>query len=155
MWYIFGTQWKRPVEELPPERTYRIGHAVSGNGISWTKWQEGRQAIPDRLGDDECQAMPCVIHLDGLYRMFFCYRESLDFRENRERSYRIGYAYSDDLVNWTRDDGAVGIDVSEEGWDSEMICYPRVFRHEGEVYMLYNGNEFGRYGFGLAVLEEL
>ena len=85
--------------------------------------------------------------------MFFCYRQSSDFRKNRDRSYRIGHAYSDDLVNWTRDDGSMVVDVTEGDWDSDMLCYPHVFECDGNVYMLYNGNEFGRYGFGLAILE--
>jgi len=42
--------------------------------------------------------------------------------------------------------------VSEAGWDSEMICYPHVFEHNGEKHMLYNGNGYGKSGIGLAVL---
>ena len=34
-----------------------------------------------------------------------------------------------------------------------MIAYPHVFEADGKIYMLYLGNEVGRYGFGLAVLE--
>ena len=45
----------------------------------------------------------------------------------------------------------MGIDVSEEGWDSEMIAYPFVWEHKGQRYMAYNGNGFGRSGFGYAV----
>ena len=86
--------------------------------------------------------------------MYFCYRQATGFRKNKERSYRIGYAYSTDLVNWTRDDENTGIDVSTEGWDSDMLCYPHVFECNGKIYLLYNGNEFGRFGFGLAVLED-
>ena len=86
--------------------------------------------------------------------MFFCYREATDFRKNKNRSYRVGYAFSEDLENWIRDDRNTGIDVSADGWDSDMVCYPHVFRCEKKVYMLYNGNEFGRYGFGIAVLED-
>ena len=44
------------------------------------------------------------------------------------------------------------IDVSNDGWDSEMICYPYVFDHKGKRYMLYNGNDYGKKGFGLAIL---
>ena len=86
--------------------------------------------------------------------MFFCYRHATGFRDKKERGYRIGYAYSTDLTTWTRDDEKVGIDVSEEGWDSDMLCYPHVFHCDDKVYLLYNGNDFGRNGFGLAVLED-
>lgn len=147
MWYIFGTEWKGL------NRVYKIGYAESPDGVSWHKVSEGQQIIPSVLGEDECQAMPTVVRIGDRYCMFFCYREATDFRENRDRSYRIGYAYSDDLIYWTRDDGSVGINVSDDSWDSQMLCYPHVFHYRGEVYMLYNGNEFGRYGFGLARLE--
>ena len=43
--------------------------------------------------------------------------------------------------------------MSAEGWDSEMICYPYVFEHRGRFFMLYNGNGYGKTGFGVAVLE--
>jgi hypothetical protein len=36
-----------------------------------------------------------------------------------------------------------------------MIQYPHVFDHNGERYMLYIGNEYGKTDFGLAVLDEL
>ncbi|HMG68103.1 MAG TPA: hypothetical protein VK588_10465, partial [Chitinophagaceae bacterium] len=72
----------------------------------------------------------------------------------RDRGYRIGYAYSEDLVNWTRNDDLLGIGVTEGSWDSDMMCYPHIFSCEGKIYLLYNGNEFGRFGFGLAVLED-
>ena len=83
--------------------------------------------------------------------MFFCYRYSDNFRE-KERAYRIGYASSDDLIHWKRDDTKAGIEISEEGWDSEMVSYPHVFELDGSVYMLYLGNQVGKYGFGLAEL---
>ena len=152
IWYIFGTGWRRYLADDPPERTYKIGHAVSSDGIYWAK-EEGRQLIPERLGAEESQALPTVIEIDGRYHLFFCYRQSFDFRQNSHRGYRIGHAWSDDLANWTRDDENPGLDVTPGDWDSDMMCYPHVFSCDGTVYLLYNGNEFGRHGFGLAALE--
>jgi hypothetical protein len=152
MWYIFGTGWMKYAPDAEPDRTYKIGHAISKDGITWVK-EEARQLIADRLGPAESQALPTVIDLGGRYHMFFCYRQSFDFRRNSARAYRIGHAYSDDLVNWTRDDQNPSLDSTSGNWDSDMLCYPHVFECEGKVYLLYNGNEFGRYGFGAAVLE--
>ena len=87
--------------------------------------------------------------------MFFCYRQSFDFRKNKNRGYRIGYAYSDDMAIWTRDDESMNLNSMEGEWDSEMMCYPHIFELNGDVYLMYNGNEFGRYGFGLAKLESI
>ena len=152
MWHIFGIGWKRFSVDAAPDRTYKIGHAASADGIYWVK-EEGRQIISNRLGADESQALPTVINIAGRHHMFFCYRQSSNFRKNKDRGYRIGHAYSDDLVNWTRDDKNPLLDVTPGDWDSDMLCYPHVFECDGKVYLLYNGNEFGRYGFGLAVLE--
>jgi hypothetical protein len=57
------------------------------------------------------------------------------------------------MFNWQRDDDKAGIDVSADGWDSEMISYPHVFELGEHTYMAYLGNQVGRYGFGLARLE--
>jgi hypothetical protein len=152
MWYIFGTGWKVFSEGIAPDRTYKIGHAISEDGVNWVK-EEARQIIPDRLGASESQALPSVIKMGDHYHMFFCYRQSSDFRTDRKRSYRIGHAWSADLSNWTRDDECPSLDASSSGWDSEMLCYPHAFECDSKVYLLYNGNQFGRYGFGLAELE--
>ena len=136
-----------------PARIYKIGHATSFNGVLWQKQDEGKRLITDKLNENECQALPTVIEHDGKYHMFFCYREATDFRTNKDRAYRIGYAYSENLINWTRDDVSAGIGTSKDEWDSDMLCYPHVFHCDEKMYMLYNGNEFGRYGFGLAMLE--
>jgi hypothetical protein len=151
MWYIFGQRWVEPVSGQAPERVYKIAHATSDDAVHWKR--DGKQVIADRLNADECQALPSVIHLDGIFHMYFCYRQAHGFRERREAAYRIGYARSSDLVNWVRDDSLAGIDVSAQGWDSWMQCYPHVFECDGRVHLLYNGNEFGRLGFGLATLE--
>ena len=89
MWYIYGQSWRVFEEGAEPDRIYKIGHAVSNDGLIWKK--EGRRLIPDRLLD-ESQALPCVVFYQNKYHMFFCYRSSYDFRTNRERSYRIGYS---------------------------------------------------------------
>lgn len=149
MWYIYGTRWINDPAE-GPARVYKIAYAASEDGINWSR--DSKPLISDLLNENECQALPSVVEDNGRFHMVFCYREATDFRKNPERGYRIGYAYSDDLVNWTRE-AEPGISLSGSGWDADMMCYPNIFRSKGKIYMLYNGNEFGRYGFGLAVME--
>lgn len=149
-WYLFyiaGKKWLP--NEGKPEPVYTIRMATSSDGIHWNK--EHRDLIETKLEENEAQASPDVFYYNNQYHMFYCYRYSLGFR-SKEKGYRIGYAYSDDLLHWTRDDAQAGIDVSEEGWDSEMVSYPHVFELDNEVYMFYLGNQVGRYGFGLAKL---
>lgn len=148
LWYVAGREWR--MTDGKPEPIYKIRMATSDDGIRWTRL--GRDLIADKLGEHECQACADVIERDGRYHMFFSYRDIRNYR-GREGGYRIGYASSPDLLNWTRDDSLVDIGVSETGWDSEMVNYPHVFELDGATYMLYQGNEMGRAGFGLAVLE--
>lgn len=148
LWYIAGNKWV--LDNNKPEPVYKIRMATSEDGLNWTKFN--KDLISSRVEEDEAQASPDVIFYDGLYHMFFCYRYSTNYR-GKEKGYRIGYAYSHDLESWTRDDTQVGIDVSDEGWDSEMISYPHIFSLDGEIYMLYLGNQVGRFGFGIAKMK--
>lgn len=152
MFYLFGKKWSDATAQHPPERVYKIGHAVSDDGIAWERLGG---IISDKIDENECQALPTVIQLDGRYHMYFCYRSMVGFRTEKGKGYRLGYAWSDDLVTWTRDDDAGGIQLSQMGWDSEMMCYPNIFESNGTIYLLYNGNNFGRNGFGLARLKRV
>jgi predicted GH43/DUF377 family glycosyl hydrolase len=151
MWYVYGKKWIEGVKGGNPDRIYKIGHAISSDQLNWEK--EGRQILPDSLGQIECQALPTVAWINDRWHMYFCYRYATDFRTNPQRAYRLGYAFSFDLKEWIRDDENAGIERSDNGWDSEMMCYPFLFSDENKHYLLYNGNDFGRFGFGLAVLE--
>ena len=148
LFYIAGRKWKMVDGRAEP--VYKIRMAISSDGIQWKKLN--RDLIPSRIEEDEAQASPDVFYANGKYHMFFCYRYSSHFR-SRQNGYRIGYASSMDLVNWDRDDTKSGIDVSDDGWDSEMISYPHVFELDGRIFMAYLGNQVGRHGFGLAQLE--
>jgi hypothetical protein len=148
LWYIAGRTWK--IDAGRAEPVYRIRMATSADGIVWTR--AGRDLIETRLEADEAQASPDVVYANGRYHMFFCYRYSTDYR-GKARGYRIGYASSADLVDWRRDDAKAGIAVSDEGWDSEMVSYPHVFELDGATYMAYLGDQVGRHGFGLAILD--
>ncbi len=141
MWYLSCTDWKKGSGK--PEHRYHIKYAESSDGISWMR--EGTVAI-DYLDDSEYAiSRPTVIRDEDCWRMWFSHRGS---------SYRIGYAESKDGIHWERLDAHCGIDVSESGWDCEMIEYPFVFDHRGVRYMLYNGNGYGRTGFGLATMKK-
>lgn len=150
MWYIHGVRWIKS-KTGSSERVYKIAHASSQDGIDWIK--SNKQIITDKLNIDECQALPTVIEKNGRYHMFFCYRDAQDFRSNRDKGYKIGYAYSLDLIDWIRDDELFTLKTSKGNWDDSMQCYPHAFALDNRLYLMYNGNEFGRYGFGLLEIE--
>lgn len=148
LFYIAGRKWK--VVDGRPEPVYKIRMATSDDGIAWTRLN--RDLIPSRVEEDEAQASPDVFFANGKFHMFFCYRFSHHYR-GRQNGYRIGYAHSLDMFNWTRDDAKAGLDVSKSGWDSEMVSYPHVFELDGSTYIAYLGDQVGRHGFGLAKLQ--
>lgn len=141
MWYLSCIAWERSNDGL--RHRYHIKYAESDDGISWKR--DGQVCIDFKSEDEYAISRPCVLKEDGVYKMWYSYRGL---------SYRIGYAESSDGISWERRDNLVGLDVSPYGWDSQMIEYPFVFDHGGSRYMLYNGNDYGRTGIGLALLGE-
>lgn len=141
MWYGSTVAWDAGNGEM----LHVINHATSADGHRWARHG---QAVPHALGVAQAFSRPTVLErADGTLDMWFSYRNGLG------QTYRIGRAISEDGESWRLDLPGAGIAPSDSGWDSEMIAYPFAFRHCGEVYLLYNGNGYGRTGFGLAVWE--
>jgi predicted GH43/DUF377 family glycosyl hydrolase len=143
MWYGSTRSWDAGNGEM----LHVINSARSDNGHDWTP--EGL-AVPYELGSSQAFSKPSVIvdPRSGAYSMWFSCRGA------EGEGYRIGYACSEDAIDWRLANAEAGITVSDRGWDSEMIEYPHVFEHAGHYYMLYNGNGYGKSGFGLAVLSD-
>ena len=137
MWYVSGTDW-RP-HATGPRHYYHIRYAESLDGTTWQRG--GKVCIDYAAAGEHAFARPCVVHEGELYRMWYAVRGG---------SYRIGYAESHDGLDWTRLDGEAGLEPTGDGWESTMVAYPFVFEHDGHRYMLYNGNDYGRTGVGLA-----
>lgn len=141
MWYGSTLSWDAGNGEM----LHVINRATSQDGESWVKHG---LAVPYEIGKAQAFSKPTVLHDEpNTYEMWFSYRSG------NGQKYRIGYARSVDQLNWILDLSSSGIDVSASGWDSEMIEYPSVFRHQDKIYMLYNGNGYGITGFGLAELD--
>ncbi|HKO63226.1 MAG TPA: hypothetical protein VJV03_18835 [Pyrinomonadaceae bacterium] len=142
MWYVGGSDWTTVHGKSLP--MYNIRYLTSLDGIEWGP--KGRVCIELKDEDEHALGRPYVIEDGGIQKMFFA-------RRTRSKDYRLGYAESEDGLNWTRKDDQVGIDVSDSGWDSEMISYPSVVKYKDKVYLFYNGNNLGATGFGFATLE--
>lgn len=143
MWYTSATGWE--AREDGPRPNYHIRYAESDDGLDWHR--EGTVCIDYATDDEWAIAAPSVRRIGDGYAMWYSYVRGHD-------GYRMGYATSTDGVAWTRHSDTVGLDVSSEGWDAEMTAYPDVFEHDGTWYMLYNGNDYGKEGFGLAMAED-
>jgi len=137
MWYVSGEGWDETPDGM--RHRYLVKYAESRDGVHWTR--DGRVCVPLLAPDEYAISRPWVLRDGDRYRMWF---------SSRGLAYRLGYAESPDGLTWTRVPGADDLDVSDEGWDSEMIAYPCVFDRGAERWMLYNGNGYGRSGIGFA-----
>jgi len=146
--YSTGTAWHDVNGHK--EHVYVLRRAWSMDGINWEF--DGEDIFPaDSPFHAYCK--PAILFLNGIWHMWFSVRSSHGFRQAGKGSYRLGYAWSEDFIQWHRDDTEVGITISDEGWDSKMICYPNIVSVEGHSYMFYNGDGFGQTGFGVAELK--
>jgi predicted GH43/DUF377 family glycosyl hydrolase len=141
MWYGSNLSWGKEQHQMK----HIIKYAESNDGIHWKRFNN--IALNLEHPGEYALSKPFVIEKNGKYKMWYSYRAN-----GKILTYRIGYAESNDGKHWERKDEQVGIDTSSEGWDSEMICYPFIFDYKRKRYMLYNGNGYGRSGFGIAVL---
>lgn len=146
-WYTSGNEWK--IIDGKPEIDYQIKYATSRNGIDWHR--ENLQVIQPE-NDFEVCARPSVWRRGDFYHMYFSRRSMSGFRHTSGQGYRAGYARSLDGIHWERMDEEAGIPPSDGGWDSEGIAYPYHFELSGRDILFYNGNQFGRSGFGIAEL---
>lgn len=145
-WYLSCRKWQKINNRIEP--FYNIKYAESHNGIDW----DPKNITCIKLKTEEGGiSQASVIKENNKYKMWFSYRSKSGYRKNKNKSYRIGYAESDDGLVWVRCDNQ-GLDVSKKGWDSEMVEYPYVFNNGNKKYMLYNGNGFGKTGIGIAEL---
>lgn len=138
LWYAVGDDWET-IDGRPFPR-YHIRYAETTD--------LGRMPREDKVclrseGSEYRIGRPRVYRLGGKYVMYFT-------RGNVTGEYFPGVAYSDDGVVWKRRDEALGLALSERGWDSRVICYPALIRQRDKWLMFYNGNDMGFDGFGVA-----
>ena len=142
IWYGSCVEWDGPKTS---DYEFSLKYADSNDGLNWTR--TGEVTLGCNPPHEDAIARPHVIRESNLFKMWYS--------KKKGPFYRMGYAESVNGKDLVRMDDTVGIDVSEDSdWDSEMIEYPFIFDHDGQRYMLYNGNGYGKTGFGLAVLEQ-
>jgi sucrose-6-phosphate hydrolase SacC (GH32 family) len=138
MWYVSGTGWV--AHGAGPRHFYHVKYAESADGVQWQR--DGTVCLDYSRPDEHAFGRPWVLQDADKYRMWF---------SSRGERYAIGFAESHDGLQWTRDDDRAGLQPARNGWDCEMVEYPCVFDWANQRYMLYNGNNYGRTGIGLAV----
>lgn len=140
VWYAAGSSWE--IIGGKPFPNYHIRYAESADGVRFP--MQGTVCIAPE-GREYRIGRPRVYRTSEGYEMWYT-------KGTIDGDYVPGYARSADGVRWTRMDDRVGIGVSETGWDEKALCYLSVLRVRDRTYGFYNGNDFGRDGFGLAEL---
>jgi hypothetical protein len=153
MFYISGLRWERINDRMEP--IYVIKSAVSRDGLNW--WRDGMTVIEQRFSA-ECFSRPWAMRIDGALHLWYSYRYPFDYRDG-PGSYAIGHAVEKNGQFERLDDFQISTFVLRKDdpftqWNTRMNAYPALFEAKGKLYMLSNGNSFGKYGFGLAVRNE-
>lgn len=144
LWYVAGSAWTDVNGKSMP--VYDIRYAESDDGIHWPDSGEVQIAITEP--DEHGFGRPYVIRKpQGGYRMFY------SVRRRSFNAYRLGYAESDNGRDWRRMDASLNLDVTPGSFDSTAIMYSAPIDIDGTLYAFYNGDEFGRAGFAVAILE--
>ena len=140
MTYVSGIKWERGDDGIL-KSFYHIKQASGTSPYDCNR--RGDVAIDFKDGETNIARSSVIKVSDDHYKMWYAYVHGTIGK------YRIGYAESPDGSTWTRMDDRAGIGL-DDTHASEMISYPHVFEMGDDLYMLYNGNQFGRDGFGVA-----
>lgn len=138
MWYVSGQSWEE--REDGPRHHYLVRSAASADGVAWQRDPQVALGFADP--GEHAIGRPHVLRLAGGYHMWFC---------SRGERYRLGYARSEDGEQFRRVAEGVALEPwPPRGWDEQMQAYPAIFGEGTRWWMLYNGNQYGRDGFGIA-----
>jgi len=143
MWYVSGDKWNLIDKETYPK--YNIKYATSKDGINWER--VGKISVNYKHNEEYALARPSVLKFKDKYHMWYSYK-------NLKNEYKIGYACSKNGINFKREDQKIFFSKNIKNFDDKMIAYPHVFLHKKNFYMLFNGNDYGKSGIGLAMLDD-
>lgn len=142
VWYGAGSTYDVGADKTLPR--YNVQMMESKSLFEFPKHGH---VVVETKGDEYRVGRPYVFKNDDGFIMFYG-------TGSEAVPYRLGYATSSDSYRWERKD-----DLSIKGpsatWDSEMMAYPAVVTNNDVSYLFYNGNDYGREGFGYAVIEGL
>ena len=145
IWYVGGEDWFYADNKYTP--TYDLRLIRSDNLFTWEDKQSTLVMSADITRNEYAIGRPCVLRENGIYKLFYSSRRY-------KHGYCLGYAESENGYDWIRKDEELNFPRSDVGWDSKMQCFSYVLPTKYGTYMFYNGNEHGKAGFGVAILDE-
>ena len=142
LWYIAGGSFADVAGKAQP--LYDIRTLTSSDGITFAG--PSGEVLTPRRPDEIGFGRPFVTDRDGGAL-------DLNISVRSASGYRLGYAQSRDGGSWERDDSKFEMTGPVESWESEMTCYSAIVKTRHGTLMFYNGNGYGRTGFGVARAE--
>ena len=109
LWYVAGSEWTEIGAKSMP--VYDLRYQESVDGIHWAP--KGEIVLPITGNDEHGFGRPWVIKRNENH-----YELHYSIRRRSFSAYRLGYAESSDGLHWIRKDEELGLDVSQEGFDS-------------------------------------
>lgn len=140
-WYAAGNEWQ--LINNTPYPKYNIWYTESADGIYFNN---PSSLCIDTEGDEYRIGRPSVFKKQEIYYMFYTKGSTSG------KDYFPGVATSTDGKTWQRQDESFGMSLSKDGFDSTHLCYPRLIEVKDKIYCIYNGNNMGVEGFGVAEL---
>jgi hypothetical protein len=152
MLYISGTGYRLYDGRYEP--LYTVKYAYSKDLIQWNRPSEF--VMPQEYDAYEfCFSHPSFVKLEcGNYLVMACIRSSVNYRDIPESAYRIVWGITRNLNSVERIEAVVyetqKISKDDCQHFKSMQAYPSLFLMDDKIMVLFNGNSFGRSGFGIA-----
>lgn len=142
IYYASGNEWISVQNKLVPKYSFR--YIDSDSPICFEG--NGKNLFP--LENDEFgMTTPQIWENSKGYEMIYSLRTV-------SGGYCMGYAFSENGIDFTRNDKIMSFSRPTEAFDSKMVCYGKCYRYGERTYLFYSGNHYGMDGIGWAELKE-
>jgi predicted GH43/DUF377 family glycosyl hydrolase len=113
-----------------------IGYATSDNGLDWVRYSDEPVMMPDADSWESVYVQdPHVIYYNDQYHMWYGGVDHYDYFGQQ-----VGYAVSDDGINWTKSPANPVLTLGEAGsWDANTSSFPSVLLDGNQLKMWYTG----------------
>lgn len=142
IWYGAGSSFFEFNNKTYPK--YNIKYLETEDLLSL---DEDGTVVLNTINDEYRVGRPWVVKTDNdKYAMFFGYGSI-------NNTYKIGLAKSIDALIWERVDNDIfNFHSSLLDWDNQMNAYPSFVNINKRKLLFYNGNDYGKMGFGVSEL---
>ena len=143
VWYSGVNEWTQVKGKTLPLGNIRFAESSDPTMFAASNIKKCLEPLKDEFS----LSRAFVYKRNDTYHMLFSRR----MRETDK--YKLGYAQSQEGIQWNRNDNYLKISDSTSKWDDQMICYTSLIQINGQHLLFYNGNGFGETGFGYAVVK--